>query len=219
MSQTQFEKSMMTQAEAFLNGDMDAYAFIYNGTINTLKSRAMKRGLSEDDAEDCASDAILYVQGRGRKTWDGTNILALLNRAVDWQAMNLLRDQRREVIQEDLPMTMAGDGFLDDEFETPMDLEELEEYRMQEGAMQHPYLTSITTRTPEDVALSENLREKLERLGREACGDTNWEIYAGVILAGKSQLEVATEYGISQQRVSQIITEVAKGVRAGLIGV
>lgn len=206
----------MKYADAFLSGDRDAFAAIYGKTNGVLLARAIDNGAEQDDAEDIVHEAIMYVASRGTKGWDGKSIMALLNRSVDWYTHKSKRDQR-VILNSDFPLTYSEDD-IGEEFEHPIDLEQLEERRIQEGADPHPFLTSITMTTPEDIELAENLRQRLERFGREGCGDEAWEIYADVTLDGLSQEAVGTLYGISQQRVSQICNDVAVAIRRGLIG-
>lgn len=212
-----FEASLMKYADAFLSGDRDAFAAIYDKARGPLVNRAVKDGASEDDAEDIVHEAFMYVQSRGTKTWNGQSIMALLNRAVDWYGHKAKRTNDRLVLHCDLPVDEFADD-IGEEFEHPIDLEAMEEKRLQEGAALHPYLTSINLRTPEDIELAENLRQQLERFGREGCGDEAWDIYAAVTLEGISQAAVGEKHGVSQQRVSQICNDVAVAMRKGLVG-
>lgn len=211
-----FEASLMPHAASFLAGDRIAFGAIYSKTHGILRARAVDKGADEQDAEDIASEAILYVASRGDAGWDGKSLMALLNRATDWYTHKSKRNSRM-VVNSDLPIHYTMDD-IGEEYEHPVDLETMEEQRILEGAMQHPIWTSITTRTPEDILVSDNLREKLERIGREGCGDHAWEVYASVTLNGATQKEAAEQFGISQQRVSQICLDMPVAIRKGLLG-
>jgi RNA polymerase sigma factor (sigma-70 family) len=203
----------MAYAEPFLAGDAAALAEVYSWAHGPLTSRALARGaLTEDDAQDAASDAIFYVRGRGARKWNGNNIMGLLNRAVDYMVYAQQRRRNREVLECD-----QGEDS-DDDFEFPEDLEGMEERRLLEGVPQHEYLTSVETTTPEDIVLTENLRQRLESIARVACGDRSWEVYAAHVLHDEPQTSIAERYELSQQRVSQIITEVNDAIRKGLLG-
>lgn len=208
---SKLDDDVMAQAAGFFAGDSAAIGTVYALAHGVLISRALDRGaLHVTDAEDAASNAILYVQGRGSHGWRGDSLMALLNRAVDYMVFAQLRQRNKEVLSCD-----RGDDS-DEDFEFPEDLEGMEERRLQEGVPQHEYLTAVETTTPEDIVLAENLRQRLERIGRDACGDRAWEIYAAHILHDEAQTSLAERYELSQQRVSQIITDVANSIRKGL---
>jgi DNA-directed RNA polymerase sigma subunit (sigma70/sigma32) len=83
-------------------------------------------------------------------------------------------------------------------------------------------LPSPWTRTPEDIAilnqLARRLKYRLQYLGRDGkifrkrlnADDT----YAGGTLHGTSSASIAEETGLSRERVRQVIEEVGAGVRA-----
>ena len=209
------EAELMSYAREFLAGNQAALGFVYGRTHSILKTRALRRGaLTNDDAEDAATEAILYVQGRGATNWHGHTLMGLLNRAVDYMVYQQARRRSREVLSCDQSTAEEGD----EDFEFPEDLEGFEERRLQEGADQHEYLTAIETTTPEDIVLGENLRQRLQRLGVESCGQRAWDIYAAHVLHDVPQSALADEYDMSQQRVSQLIHEVTIAIRKGLSG-
>lgn len=206
MSKDKLSETVDALVGGFMHHDAAAFGTVYDLTHGLLARRASKAGLEWDDAEDCASDAILYVQGWDRQP---DSLLAALRFALDIMVKRAHRDAGRTV-------TYGATEEGDDDFMFTDDLEGVEEYKLSQGGELHEYLTSIETTTPEDETLAENLREFLERKAIEACGAEAWAIYHAVVIQEKKQAEVAETHDLSQQRVSQLVREVGLALKAAL---
>ena len=202
----------------FLAGDSAAIVSVWGLVLPILAQRAAAAGCGYDEARDIAADAILYVQGRGNSEPPLRSLMAALNQSVDWhmgKAKYHNGQEDREFSETDLNITGPEEGS-DEEEPEPLLL--LEERRMSEGYMPHEYLTTVTMASAEDIVLAENMREFFERVATEQCGTRHWHIYHAVIVQEKSQSEVAEAYDLSQQRVSEIVQEVASTLKGALLG-
>ena len=201
--------------EDFFGGGAGALGAVYGLTHEYLTNLALKAGAdSPTDAEDAASDAIMYVRDwrRRRENTTGSQLFGMLS----WAAKIMVRRQRSAAGR--VITFSTQDAGLEDDLEFVDDLEGVEERRMTEGAAPHEYLTSIETETPEDIVLGSNMLSFIESSAVSACGQRSWDVYRDVVVLDKAQAEVGEARGLSQQRVSQIVKEVQVALKAALLG-
>lgn len=230
---TKLDTGLDEFTEGFLNGVPAATAEVWRRTEGVLRARAFKilrtalgADWTDDDsvAGDIAVDALMYVQARGLDpNNEPSSLMAMLNAATDWRARTYI-----DVVFKEVGTAPAGTigetAEVEGEAEGEDPLTSLEAFRMKEGYdpgiytdAYGQYLSSIVTKTPEDIALAGNLRDWLEATAIEACGKRDWDIYHSVVVAGTPQAEVADRFDISQQRVSQVVGTVGAALKAALI--
>jgi RNA polymerase sigma factor (sigma-70 family) len=200
-------------ADGFFAGEPGALGRVYAVMHSFLCNVALKAGAEcETDAEDAASEAILYVQGweKRRPGTTGGQLFGMLT----WATKIMVRRQCAASGRTIPFSTQEGDG---EDLEFVEDLEGVEERRLLEGADPHEYLTSIDTDTPEEIALQGNMREFIERKAVAACGQRAWDIYYASVVTETPQSDVAEQYDVSQQRVSQVVREVQVALKAALL--
>lgn len=201
--------------EGFFAGQASALGAVYAHAHGLLCNVALKAGAEcETDAEDAASDAILYVQGWQKRSPDTLSGAAFLG-MLTWATKIMVYRQKDQYKKYQTFSTQEPEG---DDLEYVDDLEGFEERRIAQGGDTHEYLTSIETDTPEDIILRGNLRQFMESKAIEACGQRHWDIYHAVVVDERSQRDVGEQYDLSQQRVAQVVQETAVALKAALMG-
>lgn len=215
------ERKVRVYQDRFLAGDGAAVHIVWDLVYATMVRRAARKlDLDYEQARDVATDAMLYVQGRGNGE-KVESLMALFNQSLAWhigKAKYSNEQGDREFCASDFDFLVEDDYSGEEDEDGDSDpLVVLETTRMREGYVPHAYLTSVTLTTPEDIVLAENLREFLERVAVEACGAEAWSIYHAVVVQEKTQAEIAETHDMSQQRVSQLVREVGEALRAALL--
>lgn len=218
MSRISFAERLNRLASPFFMGDKVAGDQVTAMMLPGLVSRALASGLPQEQAYDCAVDAIVYVKSRDRKELEpGSSLAALMNTALDWGVSRAKREWARKGGPN--PEYSVGIGEVDEQEDAASEpLVDMEVYLCATGGLSHEYLTSITWASPEDELVAENLREWLEKVAVSACGRDKWDVYYKVVVLDQTQTDVAAELGLSQQRVSQIVDEVGHAIKAAMTG-
>ena len=213
------EKKVRAYQDRFVAGDDAARHIVWALVWKVMVARASRGGMDYEEAANVATDAMMYVQDYVTRVPEKVDsLMALFNRSL-WMHVQRVKDGRGhlpEIMEANLDLP-GEDPYSGDEEEIEEPLVQLEAAMMGNGYVPHAYLTSVTLATPESDVVSENLREFLERVAVEACGQEAWSIYHAVVVQEKTQAEIAETHDMDQSTVSRKVRDVGLALREALV--